>query len=426
MGMSQPTRILVALIAGLLLGIAAAALAVPALTTNLLAVAEPVGGLWLDALRMTIVPLVVSLLITGIAAGTQAARAGRLTLRAIVIFLIVLWSSALLGAMLLPTIVDLWPLPAKSGDALRAALGTTTTISAREIPGIAAFLRGIIPTNPFGAAASDAMLPLIVFTTIFSFAVTRLPEHPRSLLTNLFAAVADAMLVIIGWVLWIGPLGVFALAFVVGARAGSSAVGALLHYVIAVTIVGSIVWLLAYPVARIGGRVPLSRFARALAPVQAVAVSTQSSLACLPAMLTAAERLGVPVRTAGVVLPLAVALFRATGPAVNLAVALYIAHWFRIELGPLAIAAGIATAAITTMGAVSLPGQVSFITSIAPIAMAMGVPFEPLALLVAVEPIPDIMRTVGNATMDVAVTTVAARDANEPTSETHAHDTATR
>jgi Na+/H+-dicarboxylate symporter len=221
------------------------------------------------------------------------------------------------------------------------------------------------------------------------------------------------MLIVIGWVLWIGPLGVFALAFAVGAKAGASAVGALLHYIIAVTSVGATVWLLAYFVARFAGGIPLGRFARAVAPAQAVAVSTQSSLACLPAMLSSAERLGIPVRVGGVVLPLAVALFRATGPAVNLSVALYIAHWFHIELSPLQIAAGVATAAITTMGAVSLPGQVSFIASIGPIAMAMGVPVEPLALLIAVEPMPDIMRTVANVTMDVSVTTVAARGMEE-------------
>jgi Na+/H+-dicarboxylate symporter len=126
-------------------------------------------------------------------------------------------------------------------------------------------------------------------------------------------------------------------------------------------------------------------------------------------MLASSERLGIPGHAAGIVLPLAVALFRATGPAMNLAVAMYIAHWYGIHLGPLQIAAGIAAAAITTMGSVSLPGQVSFFTSIAPIAVAMGVPLEPLGLLVAVEMLPDLVRTVGNVTMDVAVTTVAAR-----------------
>ena len=108
-------------------------------------------------------------------------------------------------------------------------------------------------------------------------------------------------------------------------------------------------------------------------------------------------------------LPLAVAIFRVTGPAMNLAVVIYVAHLFGITLGPAQLAAGIAAAAITTLGAVSLPGQVSFVTSIAPICLAMGIPIEPLAILVAVEVMPDIMRTIGNVVMDVAVTGAVAK-----------------
>ena len=117
----------------------------------------------------------------------------------------------------------------------------------------------------------------------------------------------------------------------------------------------------------------------------------------------------ITLSTSGVVLPMAVAIFRFTGPCMNIAVAVYVAHVFGISLGPSQYAAGIAAAAITTMGAVSLPGQISFVSSIAPIAIAMGVPIEPLALLVAVETMPDLVRTIGNVTMDVAVTTVIAR-----------------
>ncbi len=108
-------------------------------------------------------------------------------------------------------------------------------------------------------------------------------------------------------------------------------------------------------------------------------------------------------------LPIAVALFRATGPCMNLAVAIYVAHLMGVELGPVALVAGVAAAAITTMGAVSLPGSISFISSIAPICIAMGVPVEPLALLLAIEVFPDIMRTLSNVTMDMAVTTTIAR-----------------
>ncbi len=265
------------------------------------------------------------------------------------------------------------------------------------------------------AAANDAFLPLIVFTTVFGFAITKLPPEQRNVLTAFFRALADAMLVVIGWVLWLAPLGVFALAYAVGARAGTSAFGALIHYVLIVAGIGAVVWALAYPLAILGARIPLRKFLAATAPAQAVAISTQSSLASLPAMLRGCEQLGIPVATSGVVLPLAVALFRATGPAMNLAVAIYVAHIFGIHLGPTQLAAGIAAGAITTMGAVSLPGSISYVSSIAPIAIAMGVPIEPLALLVAVETLPDIVRTLGNVTMDVAVTaTIAARAGGEP------------
>ena len=148
-------------------------------------------------------------------------------------------------------------------------------------------------------------------------------------------------------------------------------------------------------------------------PAQAVAISTQSSLASLPAMVNGVKSMGVGERSADVVLPIAVALFRATGPCMNLAVAIYVAHLMGISLSPTALAIGVAAAAITTMGAVSLPGSVSFITSCAPICIAMGIPIEPLALLLAIETFPDIMRTLGNVTMDMAVTSTVARFEND-------------
>lgn len=410
--MSQPTRILLALAVGLAFGLASAAVG-GGWVEGAVEVAALVGGLWLNALQMTIIPLVVSLLITGIAASAEAARASRLAGRALILFLVLLWLSAGLAGLLAPLFLQLWPLPVDSAEALRGALTTSEPVG--EVAGFAEFFRSIIPTNPVTAAAENAILPLIIFTAVFAFALTRLPAEPRLLLTNFFRALADVMLVMIGWILWLAPIGVFALAYAVGARAGAAAFGALLHYVVIVSAIGIIVWLLAYPLAVFGGRIGLVRFARAVAPSQAVAISTQSSLASLPAMLRSAERLGVPVAASGVLLPLAVAIFRVTGPAMNLTVALYVAHLFGIEVGPAQIAAGIAIAATTTLGSVSLPGQISFITSIAPIALAMGVPIEALGLLIAVETIPDIFRTVGNVTMDVAATaTVATRSGFAP------------
>lgn len=407
---SPPGRILLALAAGLLLGVAAARGA-GALDT-LLTVGETIGGLWLDSLRMTIVPLLVALLVTGIAANVEAARAGGIAARAVLMFACLLVSSSVLSAIMIPSLLSVFPLAPDSAQALRTALGQAAP-TPTDTPPIASFLRSIVPTNPVAAAANDAILPLILFTAVFGFAITRLPEAPRKTLTDFFAAVVEAMLIVINWVLWIAPIGVFALAFVVGGRAGVGAFGALLHYILIVSSVGIVIWIAGFVLAALGGRKPIGQVLRAAAPAQAVAFSTQSSLASLPSMLRGVDRLGVPVSAAGVVLPLAVAIFRATGPAMNLAVALYVAHWAGIALSPAQYAAGIFTASITTLGAVSLPGQVSFVTSIAPICAAMGVPIELLGILIAVETIPDIFRTVGNVSMDIAVTATVTRGMGE-------------
>ena len=408
--MSQATRILLALAAGLALGIAAAA-ASPEAAAGAANVADPIGNLWLNGLRMTIVPLLVALLVTGIAQTAEAAKAGKIAARALGWIIALMTLSAIAGAILTPLFLSIAPMPEASAAALRNALSSTSPVG--EVPPFADFLRSIVPTNPIAAAASDAILPLIIFTGVFAFAVTRLPVEPRTTLTGFFSALADAMIIVIEWVLKLAPIGVFALAFVVGARSGAAAFGAVLHYILLVSAVGVVVSLFAYPLAVLGGRVPLGRFARTIAPVQALAISTQSSLACLPIMLKKSEALGVPERTAGIVLPLAVALLRATGPAMNLAVALYVASWFGVELGPAQYAVAILAAVLTSMGSVSLPGQVSFVTAIAPICLLIGAPIEALALLIAVEVLPDIVRTLGNVMMDVAVTTTVSRQAGE-------------
>jgi proton glutamate symport protein len=396
--------ILIGLLLGLAAGVAGAGTGWGAATGSAMGV---VGSLWLNALKMTIVPLVVSLLFTGIAQTAEAARAGKLALRAVLTFLAILWSSAIISALWMPTLLELWPLSATAGEALKGGLAEAAKPA--TVPGMGDFFLSMIPSNPLSAAVNDAILPLSIFTCIFAFAAMRLPLEKRSILTGFFDALGDAMLVIIQWVLAIAPIGVFALAFGVGASSGFAALGALVHYVVAVSSAGVILIAVGYGVALFGARRRLGDFQKAIVPAQAVAISTQSSLASLPTMLEGAKALKVKPATADFVLPMAVALFRATGPAMNLAVAIYVAHWYGVPIGPAQLIAGVALAATTTMGAVSLPGSISFISSIGPIALAMGVPIEPLAILLAVEQLPDIIRTLGNVTMDSAVTAMIDR-----------------
>lgn len=410
----SPTLILSALIGGMLAGLALAHFA-PGRVESVTSLLDIVGALWLRALQMTIVPLVVSLLISGIMASVAAARAGRLASWSVAIFMAFLWAGTIMAALVTPWLLSLFPIPEAAASALAGQIAQSH--EAITVPPFAEFIKAMVPTNPIAAAANDSILPLILFTTAFAFAITRLEPRRRDTLADLFAAVGDAMLVIIGWVLAIAPIGVAALAFVIAARTGIGAIGVFLHYILIVSAIGVIIWLLAYPVAIFGAGRRLLDFTRAAFPSQAVALSTQSSLASLPAMLRGTTALGVPVTTADVTLPLAVAIFRATSPAMNLAVAIYVAHLTGVPLTPGTLMIGVAVAATTTLGSVSLPGSISFISAIAPICLAMGVPIEPLALLVAVETLPDIIRTLGNVTMDVAVTATVDRIYGGPADE---------
>ena len=399
--------VLGALVMGLLLGALSAQAG--AYREPLVQVASTVGGLWLDALKMTVIPLIIALLVTGVVSGADQARAGGIAGRSVMWFVVVLTSSAAFGTLAMPVLLEAFPLPIEAAEALRAGLASVdSSAAAASVPTVQDWLRGLIPTNPIAAAANDKVLALVVFTAVFAFAVTRIGAEERLAVARFFKGIQDAMLVVVGWVLWLAPVGVLGLAFAVGAGAGGSAFGAVLHYVVMVSLIGIVVTLVAYIIAVVFARWRLGDFSRAMIAPQAVAISTQSSLASLPAMLDASARLRLPQRNADVTLPLAVALFRATGPAMNVAVAIYVAYWMGIELNAGNLIAGFAVASIASYWAVSLPGALSFVTSIAPISLAMGVPIEPLALLIAVEVLPDIIRTLGNVTWDVVVTGAVA------------------
>jgi len=402
--------IFLGLVGGLAVGLGLA-FAAPQSLPAVLAVAGPVGDVWLRALRATIMPLVVALLFTGVVQTVAAARAGAMARRALAWFMVVLVGGSAMAGLLTPQLLALVPIPQGAGAALRANVGAAAAGTATAMPTVADFVTSMVPVNVFTSAAADGVLPVILFTGVFAMAATRLVAAQRQSLTTFFEAIAGAMLVVIGWVLWCGPVGVFALSVAVAAKSGTAAIGALAHYVMIVGLVGTVVFLAAYPLAVLAGRQRLGSFARAMLPAQALALSTQSSLASLPAMLNACRSLRLRDSTSELVLPLAVALFRGTGPAMNFAVAIYVAHWFGVPVDSWHMLAGFAVASVMSFGAVSLPGTISFVTSIGPIALAMGVPVEPLALLVAVEMLPDLMRTLGNVTMDVAVTAaVAASD----------------
>ena len=410
--MSFGTRVVLGLIAGLAVGALLAAANDPALLQVVPAL-EPIGTLWLSALRMTVVPLIVSMLITGIVSASETAATGRVATRAIALFLIGLTAAGILSAAIMPLFLTWWPVDPVAAAALRA-IASASQSAIPQLPPMREWIVNLIPVNPFKAAADDAILQVVIFALFFGFGASKLAPDLRAPLLGFFRAVMETMFVIIQWVLWLAPLGVFALALKVGASGGVHAAGALVQYVVFMCTLGVIITVLAYPVAMIFGRVPFMKFVRAMGPAQAVAIGTQSSLASLPAMLTGARsQLGLSERVTDITLPLAVSMFRITSPLFNLGIVIFTAHVSGVELDFTRLAIGVALSVLTSFSVVGLPSQFSLFNTTVPISLGMGVPMELLPLIVAVEVVPDIFRTVGNVTADVAVTTVVARSAGE-------------
>jgi proton glutamate symport protein len=374
---------------------------------------ESIGTLWLNALRMTVGPLVFALLVSAVASVADAMATGRLATRAIQWFLGLLLLAGVLAVVLSQALLMLWPVNPSAAQAFLAGVGSDASQAAPTLDWLQ-WMQQLLPPNIIAAAADNAILALVVFAILFGFAATRLPQSQRTVLTDFFTAMAEAMVVIVHWVLLLAPIGVFALALGVGRQAGVGAAGLLAQYAVTVALVIAIAILAIYVVIALRGRMSVREFAVAVAPVQVVAASTQSSLATLPAMIECArERLHVTPRVAGLVLPLAVAVFRYTSPLGNLGVCFFVAAMYGIEPSLLQMAGAILVAVAISIGSVGLPGQVSFIASVAPICAALGLPVEVLGILVAVEIIPDIFRTIGNVTADVAVTAIVDEPAPE-------------
>jgi proton glutamate symport protein len=405
---SLSVRVLIALVVGLALGAAAAAFAGPGVKHGI-EIFESLGGLWLNSLRMTVVPLIFAVLVTGIAGVTDAAATGRLAVKTIVLIVGLLTFSAVFTVAFAEGFYALWPVAGPGATALRLGASAAPDL-VKQAPSLIDFIKGLAPQNAIKAASEDAILPLVVFASFFGFAVTRLPDARRRGILEFFDSIGDAMVTIVRWVLAAAPIGVFALGLGVGLRAGIGAAGEIGHYVAAISLTNITLTVMVYLAALVVGRAPLSAWARAVAPVQVAAFATQSSLACLPAMIERLrDDLGVPDRITGLVLPLAVALFRWTGPAANLGVALFVLRVYGVHPSAAQYVGAVFVAVATSLASVSLPGQVSFFASIAPICLTLGLPVDLLPILIAVEVIPDIFRTIGNVTGDMAITVILRR-----------------
>ncbi len=411
--MSLALKVLVALLAGLALGLGIASSGSPALA-HLVPFIEPVGTLWVSAIRMTIIPLVVSSLIVGVGGAADPRSVGRIGVRALVLFVAILSVATLVALLAGPPILAMVHIDPAAAAGLRANAAQSAGAAmegAKSIQSVREWVVDLVPANPVKAASDGAMLPLILFSLVFGAALSRVAADRRATFLRVVSGVQDASLVLVRAILVLAPLGVFALAVAVASKLGFAAAGALATYIVLVSSVTvAFVVLAVYPAAVIFGGVSLRTFARAALPAQAVAFSSRSSLAALPAMLEPVrERLGMPVAFSSFIFPLAVTLFRCGAAIGQVIGTLFVAKLYGVALGPPQLAAIAATTIVTTFSIPGIPG--GSIIMIVPVLLAAGVPAEGVGLLLGVDTIPDMFRTAANVTGDVAAAVILSRRA---------------
>ena len=389
------------LVAGLLVGLAAAVTESPVLMAIAQGV-EPIGTAFVNLLKMVVIPLVTSVVFVGVGRLGDLKRLGRMGAATLGFFAVTTVVSVLLGMGVMRLLL---PYASPAAAAAVEAGGAT----APAMPGMIEFLLGLIPSNPFAAAAEGALLPLILFTVLVAAAVGALGRDDRDRLLAFGNAVAAALIKLVHWMMLLAPLGVFALAAPVTARAGWAMLQTLAVFVIAV-LAGEVIFVAAIyvPAVRFLGRMSVRRFLRGCVTPQVIAASTTSSPATVPAMLEAAEdELGIGQPVAGFVISLGAALGRAGAALCQGAGVVFLAWLYGVPLPLAGIGGALLATFIVSFTVPSIPG--GSVLSLAPALGTIGIPLDGMAVLLGVDRIPDMARTATNVTGTLAITVIVER-----------------
>ena len=396
--MKLHVAIAIGLAAGLLFGLLASLSGLPAL----IAVAEgvePIGTAFVNLLKMVVVPLVAAVIYVGVARLGDLRQLGRLGGFTLLFFAATTVVSILIGMGVMAGL-----LPLASDAAARAVEASTT--EAPTLPGPVDFLVSLIPSNAFAAAAEGALLPLVVFTVLMGAATGALPKEHKERLVPLAESVAAALVKLVHWILWVAPIGVFALAAPVTARAGWAMLQSLLAFVAAV-LVGLLgfVAVVYVPAVKFLGRMPASKFLKGCISPQVIAAAATSSPATVPAMLEAAdEELHVSRTVSGFVIPLGAGLGRAGSAVFQGAGLVFLAWLYGVSLAMSGIGGAVLATLIVSFTVPSIPG--GSVLSLAPAIGTVGIPLDGLAVLLGVDRIPDMARTATNVTGTLAATVI--------------------
>jgi len=400
---SLTARVLLGLVAGFLLGLAIAGGGVPA-GAAIVAVLAPVGALFINLIRMTVLPLVASMLVASVGSLAATGTLARVGVRAAVFAIALVTVVAAVTVAIAAPVLSAIHIDQGAANALRPP-PTAADASASGAPTVAQWLVDLVAPNVVKAAADGAMLPVILFSVLFGFALARTAADRREAVLRAVQGIAEAMQRLVAWILELAPIGVFALAVPLASRLGLAAAGAVVAYIVVVVVLTIAVGVaILYPLGVIVGGMRLRQFVAFCAPSQAVAFASRSSLAALPAMVESAERAGLPASVSGFILPLAASVFRVGGAVAIPVGALFLARLYAVPVPAPRLASIVFTTALASFAVPGIPG--GSIVAMVPVLAAANLPIDGIGILLAVDAIPDMFRTTENVTGSMTLAAV--------------------
>ena len=405
--MSSSARILLGLALGLIGGIGFSLLDASS-ASKLPSMVEPIGALWVNAIRMTVIPLLMALMITAIAGQENTGLVAQLGGKTMALFISMIVASSFFSFLVAPPLIAMLNI---DPEASRRLLESTAiaNVGSNELPPFRDWLIGLIPINPIRAAADNAVLPLMIFTGLFSMALLQIGNEQREHVVAFFSAIKETMFVLIAWIMTLAPIGIFALVFPLAATLGVSAINVLGSFIVIVCALITAFTLALYPLAVYIGEIKLRDFARALAPAQIIGFSTRSSLAALPPCFTATETLGISNKVSGVVLPIAVTLFKFASPIGRTAGTYFVASLYGLDLTNYELFIIAAAIGLFSFYSPAIPSGGLLI--MAPVYISLGLPVQGIGILIAVDLIVDMFITAANVSANVTVAAILSKKA---------------
>ncbi|MFQ5601764.1 MAG: dicarboxylate/amino acid:cation symporter [bacterium] len=395
-------QILIALVLGVFFGFLSRNLDFQPFVTEKVAV---LGTIFLRGLRMIIVPLIISSIISGVTSIGSAQSLGRMGLKTFSYYISTSLLAIVTGLFLVNLIAP--------GIGAQVGLEETPQELAANVEKLGDTLLGIIPTNPLAAMVNGQMLPIIFFALLFGFFITQAPNPYRQQLTDLFQGVFEVMMKLTHFIIRFTPVGVFALMAKIIAQTGFDVVLPLATYMLTVMAGLLIHFTITLPLLLyfIGGVNPLAH-ARALSAALMTAFSTSSSSATLPLTMDAVENnSGVSNKTTSFVLPLGATINMDGTALYECVAAMFIAQAYGIDLSVGQQFIVVLTALLASIGAAGVP--MAGLVMITIILSAIGLPLEGVGLIVAVDRILDMMRTATNVWSDSCGAVIIAKTEGE-------------